>query len=226
MPSAPISQFTPTKLQCRLVRALIHYVACLFGLILAVILMKAGLHAIRKSHELVISPDRPRKLGEFTLTDRTGHPFRRSQLQHQYCVVSFVFTSCGSKCLLVSRQMEDIQQLTEGQADVRLVSFTIDPRTDTPQVLAKFAATYHADTNRWLFLTGERSVILPLIETSFLSRAVPDDDRFSDLFLNTERIALLDPAGVVRAYFDGTRPNISLAVVEELRQLRHSNRIQ
>jgi protein SCO1 len=204
----------------------VDVVLCLVGLVIAGAIMKAGLAGMRHDHELTITPDRPRRLGEFILTERSGCSVERSVLNKQFCVVSFVFTSCGSKCLSVSHQMEDIQRLTQGQTDVRLVSFTIDPRTDTPNVLAKFAATYHADTNRWLFLTGDRSVMMPLIEASFLPRAVPDDDRFSDLFLHTERIALLDTGGNVRAFFDGTRPDIAPAVVAELNKLRSTMAIR
>jgi len=64
--------------------------------------------------------------------------------------------------------MAEIQQLTATNADVRLVSLTVDPRSDTPPVLAKWGARFGADTNRWCFLTGSKTVLHGLIAKSFL----------------------------------------------------------
>src|SRR2546429_4462266 len=40
--------------------------------------------------------------------------------------------------------------------EVKLVSFTVDPEHDTPSALAEYAARYHAQPERWHFLTGPR----------------------------------------------------------------------
>ena len=65
--------------------------------------------------------------------------------------------------------MAQIQQLTTNQPDVRLVSLTVDPRDDTPAVLAKYGERFGADTNRWLLLTGDRTTLYGLIGASFLA---------------------------------------------------------
>ena len=39
--------------------------------------------------------------------------------------------------------------------EVRLVSFSVDPYNDTPEVLTEYAKRYNADPERWLFLTGD-----------------------------------------------------------------------
>lgn len=216
----PKLEIEPTKPEDKPTTVTFHLIVGFCGLALASAAISGGLLASHRSMSAVIKPDHPRHLADFTLTDRSGRIVQRSELRDHYCIVGFVFTSCGSTCLLVSRQLEEIQRLTEGQNDVRLVSFTVDPRTDTPPVLTKFAASFNADPNRWLFLTGNKSDILPVIETSFLPKAIPGDERFSDLFLNTDRIVLLDTDGRVRAYFDGKQPGAARAVVTELRHLR------
>jgi protein SCO1/2 len=117
--------------------------------------------------------------------------------------------------------MAQIQQLTTNQPDVRLVSLTVDPRTDTAPVLAKYGESYGADTNRWLLLTGEKTALYDLIGTSFLPQDV--DDPLSYMpgnFAHTERIAVVDSHGNVQAYFDGLRDDAADSVVAEIAHLR------
>ena len=168
-----------------------------------------------------IPPDHARRLIDFSLTDDTGRNVTRTELDGKILVVSFLFTSCSLTCPEVTKRMAEIQKLTAGQADVRLVSLTVDPRSDTPPVLAKFGAHYGLDTNRWFMLTGDKAVLHELIGTSFLARDA--DDPFNSMpgnFTGTERIAVVDPQGRIRVYFDGLRPETTAAVIAETVQLR------
>jgi protein SCO1/2 len=117
--------------------------------------------------------------------------------------------------------MAEIQRLTADAPDVRLVSLTVDPRSDTPPVLAKWGARFGADTNRWRLLTGEKTVLHGLIAKSFLAQ--DNGDPFNSMpghFTGTERIAVVDQHGRTRIYFDGLRPETPAAVVKEISQLR------
>ncbi|HLP77279.1 MAG TPA: SCO family protein, partial [Candidatus Paceibacterota bacterium] len=84
-------------------------------------------------------PDRPRQLAAFSLTDRTGRTVTQDDVAGKILVVNFVFTSCSLSCRAVNDRMAEIQRLVGDASDVQLVSLTVDPRTDTPSVLAKFA---------------------------------------------------------------------------------------
>ena len=168
-----------------------------------------------------ILPDRERRLGDFWLTDETGRTVTRAELAGKILVVSFLFTSCSLTCPEVSRRMADIQRLTLTDAGVRLVSLTVDPRSDTPPVLAKWGARFGADTNRWLLLTGSRPVLHGLIAQSFLAQ--DNGDPFNSMpgnFTGTERIAVVDRHGRTRIYFDGLREETPAAVAAEIARLR------
>jgi cytochrome oxidase Cu insertion factor (SCO1/SenC/PrrC family) len=168
-----------------------------------------------------LAPDQPRALTNFALLDSSGRPVTRADLDGKILAVSFLFTGCGTTCPEVSRHMAQIQQLTTNQPDVRLVSLTVDPRSDTPPVLAKWGARYGADTNRWLMLTGPKPAVEQLIRTSFL--AADPGDPFNSMpgnFAGTERIALVDRHGRVRVYFDGLRTEAPAVVVAAIAQLR------
>jgi cytochrome oxidase Cu insertion factor (SCO1/SenC/PrrC family) len=167
-----------------------------------------------------ILPDKERTLGEFSLTDESGHTVTCADLDGKILVVSFLFTSCSLTCPEVTKRMAEIQRLTATNADVRLVSLTVDPRSDTPPVLAKWGARFGADTNRWRLLTGEKTVLHGLIAKSFLA---PDNgDPFNSMpghFTGTERIAVVNQHGRTRIYFDGLRPETPATVAKEISQL-------
>jgi protein SCO1/2 len=167
-----------------------------------------------------ILPDRERTLGEFSLTDENGIAVTRTELAGKILVVSFLFTSCSLTCPEVTKRMAEIQRLTANDADVRLVSLTVDPRTDTPAVLAKWGVRFGVDTSRWQFLTGDKIVLHTLIAKSFLAQ--DNADPFNSMpgnFTGTERIAVVDQHGRTRIYFDGLRLETSAAVVAEITKL-------
>ena len=171
-----------------------------------------------------ILPDKERTLGEFYLTDENGRAVTRAELEGKILVVSFLFTSCSLTCPEVTKRMAEIQRFTAKDADVRLVSLTVDPRTDTPAVLAKWGARFGADTNRWQMLTGDKAALHGLIAKSFLAQ--DNSDPFNSMpgnFTGTERIAVVDKHGRTRIYFDGLRPETSAAVVAEITKLHVEN---
>ena len=174
-------------------------------------------------HEKVsrIQPDRPRQLADFSLTDRTGRTVTRAELDGKILVVDFLLTSCSLTCQEVNRRMAEIQHHTAGQPDVRFISLTVDPRTDTPAALMKFGDRFGADTNRWLMLTGDKTAMYHLIATSFLDQDLNDPFAYMPgNFSHTDRIAVVDAQGNVQAYFDGLRRETTEQVVAEITRLR------
>jgi protein SCO1 len=168
-----------------------------------------------------IAPDQLRRLENFALTDENGNTVARADVRGKILAVSFLFTSCSLTCPEVSKRMAEIQNLTATKDDVRLLSLTVDPRTDTPAALAKWGARFGADTNRWRLLTGDKAQLLWLIGTSFL--ATDTNNPFNSMpgnFAGTERIAVVDKRGNVRAFFDGLRLDTPAAVVAKMDELR------
>ncbi len=158
-----------------------------------------------------------RHLGEFALTNRNGELIRRSDLKGQWLVVNFVFTSCGISCLQVNRHMAEIQRRTTNRTDVRLVSLSVDPRSDTPASLARFADRFGADPVRWLFLTGEKGVLYPLIENSFLgpTKSPPVAGQPAGM-IHSDHIAVMDDTGRLVRIFDGLKSSVADEVIAAL----------
>ena len=168
-----------------------------------------------------LPPDKERQLVNFVFTDSSGREVKRDDMRGKILAVSFLFTSCSLTCPEVSKRMAEIQKLTAGAPDVRLLSLTVDPRSDTPPVLAKWGARFGADTNHWNLLTGDQAQLHFVIGTSFL--ATETNNPFNSMpgnFGGTDRIAVVDKQGRVRAFFDGLRIETPAAVVAEIARLR------
>ncbi len=166
------------------------------------------------------------QLGDFTFTERSGRLVPRAELDGKILVVGFVFTSCGVDCLIASKTMADVQEKLGEREDVQLVSLTIDPGTDNPEVLKKFAEKYEADRDGWLFLTGDKDEVADTLQSSFLA-----EDEYEGMVVPVHlpagrlplvsRIYLLDREGRIRESFDArkmTTPAAIVAAVETLNQ--------
>lgn len=170
----------------------------------------------------LIQPDHPRQLVDFSLTNSAGGVVTRRDLSGRILVVDFLFTSCSLTCPAVNSQMAQIQRLTTNDPDIKLVSITVDPRDDTPSVLQKYGAGFGADTNRWFFLTGNKSELYNLIGNSFLSKDAADPFGYMPgNFAHTERIAIVDSQGKLHGYFDGLNQETAGAVAAEINKLRN-----
>ena len=93
----------------------------------------------------------------FALVDQSGATVRSESLRGRALVVSFVFTTCAEACPLITAQLARTQARVRTEkldARVRFVSITLDPVTDTPEVLRRYAAAHGIDLTTWHFLTG------------------------------------------------------------------------
>jgi cytochrome oxidase Cu insertion factor (SCO1/SenC/PrrC family) len=113
---------------------------------------------------------------DFSLIERGGRQITRADLQGRVWIANFIYTHCTDTCPLQSARMARLQADFSAEGGVRLVSFTVDPEQDTPQVLAEYATRFGADRERWLFLTGEKNDLYALARDGFhLSVADPGD---------------------------------------------------
>ena len=107
--------------------------------------------------------------------------------------------------------MAKIQQALAGDPHVQLVTFTVDPQTDTPAVLAAYADKFHADPNKWWFLTGPEKPLYALIENGFLqavqdNRGTPQQDGQFTVTHSTY-FALVDANGIMRGAYQSQDPD-------------------
>jgi cytochrome oxidase Cu insertion factor (SCO1/SenC/PrrC family) len=111
---------------------------------------------------------------DFSLVERGGRQVRLADLRGKVWIANFIYTHCTDTCPLQSALMGRLQAEFSAEPDLRLVSITVDPEQDTPEVLAEYAGRFGADRDRWLFLTGDKKALYALALQGFrLSVADP-----------------------------------------------------
>jgi protein SCO1/2 len=139
---------------------------------------------------------------DFQLVNQNGRSFGSAQLIGKIWVADFIFTTCPGPCPMISTRMSELQKPLE-KTDVHLVSFTVDPIKDTPEVLRGYAEKLRAQSGRWDFLTGDQSVIYHLSREGF-KLAVSDGSAEAGVPVHSTRMVLVDRHGEIRGYYEAT----------------------
>jgi protein SCO1 len=131
----------------------------------------------------------------FVLTAQNGLPFDSKRLAGAPWLASFFFTSCNGPCPRMNVAIRNVQEETYPFQGLKIVSFSVDPERDTPEVLAAYAKRYKADPDRWFFLTGPRATLSALSKDAFLAGELDMAQSHST------RIMLVDARGRVRGHY-------------------------
>jgi protein SCO1 len=156
-------------------------------------------------------------IADFKLTNQIGKTISRQNLQGKVYVADFFFTRCGNPtfCPRMSSELSRVQAKFANKPQVQLVSFTVDPEHDTPEVLRKYAQNYQANAKQWHFLTGSKKTIYDLAFHSFKVNALEEKDVVTPDFIHTTKLILVDEQGRIRGYYDGTsREEVDKLMVE------------
>jgi len=157
----------------------------------------------------------------FQLVNQNGRAFGSAQLAGKIWIADFVYTSCPGPCPMISSRMSELQKPLE-QTDVHLVSFSVDPEKDTPEVLRGYAEKLQGDPKCWDFLTGSKSAIYKLSHDGF-KLAVSDGGAEAGIPVHSTRMVLVDRHGEIRGYYDATEAD---AVTKLLADTSHLLREQ
>jgi cytochrome oxidase Cu insertion factor (SCO1/SenC/PrrC family) len=122
---------------------------------------------------------------------------------------------------MISSRMSELQKPLR-KTDVHLVSFTVDPEKDTPEILRSYAEKLSAQPTRWDFLTGSKSAIYDLSKNGF-KLAAADGSEDAGVPVHSTRFVLVDRHGEIRGYYEALAPD---AVTKLLADANHLLREQ
>jgi protein SCO1/2 len=133
---------------------------------------------------------------DFSFTTQDGKTLSRADMLGKVWVVDFFFTRCPGPCPVMSSRMAEISKELKKAKDVRLVSVSIDPEHDTPEVLSAYASRLNADPNRWIFLTGHKKEIDEFTTKGMLQVLATDP---AGIPTHSTRFLVVDREGKIRS---------------------------
>ncbi|MBI3269854.1 MAG: DUF420 domain-containing protein [Planctomycetes bacterium] len=188
------------------------------GVAVAIGLLLAAAGAAARAGPL--PPELPGVLPPFTFQERGGRTVRAEDLRGSSWIADFIFTRCGGPCPRLTGEMARLQRELPGS--VRLVTFTVDPEHDTPEVLARYAEFAGANPERWLFLSGPKAELHRLIGEGFHLTAEDQPADPENPFLHDTRFVLVDDSGRIRGYYLVDDPEALARLRSDARRLELS----
>lgn len=148
------------------------------------------------------------EIEDFTFTNQNNEEVGLSDLKGEVWLADFIFTNCTTVCLSMTPNMVDLQQQFKDEGmDVRIVSFSVDPTFDKPEVLKSYAENYGADLASWDLLTGYAPEFLDRFAMDNF-RTVARKPEDSDQVLHGTGFYLVDKNGVIMKTYDGVNPPV------------------
>lgn len=157
------------------------------------------------------------KIRPFSFYNQDSIVINSDTLKRYIYIADFFFTSCPSICPKVMKEMLKIHEAVKDNPNIRLVSFTIDPKRDTPEKLKLYAGNLGIHTKNWHFLSGDKDFTLDLANDFFV--VALEDPEAPGGFDHSGKIILVDQDGHVRSFTEGTDSSKTDQFIEDIFKL-------
>lgn len=165
------------------------------------------------------------QIPEFTMRDQNGREHTRDIFKGNWTIMAFSFTNCPTACPIMHSHLIRAQELLKG-TPVKIVTISVDPENDTPEVMKAYAQRVTADESRWTFLSGDVTTMRRVVEgLKFALRDDPSiivtlpDGRTMPNILHPTQFIIVSPDVKIVALESGTQVDSAERVEAKVRRL-------
>ena len=165
---------------------------------------------------------------EFSLTNQNNETISNETYEGKVYVLEFFFSTCPTICPKMNANLKQVEMQFKGQKDFGVASITINPETDTSEVLKKHAQDLEITSENWHFLTGDKEYIYKIANKGFNMYAA-ENSKVNGGFEHSGLFALIDKEGNIRCrkddfgnpilYYDGLEKEGIKAITEDIKLL-------
>lgn len=162
------------------------------------------------------------QIGDFTFLNQNGRKIHSKDLANKVFVAEYFFTTCKTICPVMTMQMKRVHDAYINEDDVIILSFTVDPETDTVEQLKRYANKQGALSGKWHFLTGSKDSLYNLARKSFFVLKPAEAENVGDAgsdFIHTNNFVLVDRQRRIRGYYDGTSQKDTDRLIRDIGRL-------
>lgn len=157
-------------------------------------------------------------ISDFSFLNQDSLEVSQATIDGKIHVANFIFTSCGSICPTMTKNMKTVSDSLKN--DVVFLSYSVTPWIDKPSVLKKFKAKNKIENPNWHFLTGSKSTIYQLARKSYFAEEDIGFSKDSTEFLHTEHFILVDKTKRIRGIYNGTLALEMQQLIEDIKTLK------
>lgn len=140
---------------------------------------------------------------DFSFISNKNEVITQDVMEDKITVVDYFFSTCPGICIPMSNHMKAVQYQFIRHDDLLLLSHTVDPEYDTPEILDEYAERHDARYEKWKFLTGGKPELYHQARKGYFISASEGDGGVED-FIHSNKFVLVDKKKVIRGYYDGT----------------------
>lgn len=157
---------------------------------------------------------------DFEYTTQDNDTLGLNDLEGKWWIADFIFTNCTSVCLPMTSNMVYLQEELKSEGiDVELVSFSVDPDYDSPEVLKEYAEEYDADLSNWTFLTGYDFQTIKELSIKTFRSLLQEPEEGDDQVTHGTRFFLVNPDGKIIKNYDGLKTKSMDEIIEDLKNV-------
>ncbi|GAA0293810.1 protein SCO1/2 [Gracilibacillus halotolerans] len=156
---------------------------------------------------------------DFAYTDQDGNTFEKSELDGEVWIASMIFTNCTTVCPPMTANKVRLQQaLADADVEVELVSFSVDPTIDTPELLTEYITERGGSFDNWHALTGYTDQEIKDFAAKSFKTLVEKPDG-TDQVIHTTSFYLVNKDGYAIKGYNGTKAEEMQDIVEDVKKL-------
>lgn len=154
----------------------------------------------------------------FSFINQDGKLITEKEYEGKVYIADFFFTTCPSICPKMTNTLTLVQEKLQNEPQFAILSHSIDPEYDQPEILKAYAEKNKANTQIWNFVTGDKEEIYDICENYYMSYA-QEDAQAEGGYVHSGFLILVDKHKFVRAAYDGTRPEVADSIVADVKLL-------
>jgi len=154
---------------------------------------------------------------DFKTVNQYGDSIKSINLDDNIYVADFFFTTCPSICPTMHRNMLKVYQEFKDMPDLKIISYTIDPKHDSVAVLKTYADKLGLEGNKWWLLQGKKEEIYQLSSSYLVTFPVEDA---KEKFIHDGYFILVDKQKHIRGQYNGTLPEEVDRLIADIKILK------
>lgn len=160
------------------------------------------------------------QIPNFELQNQNNQKITQATFEDKIYITDFFFTSCTGICPKMTNNMGIIQQAFKDDNDVVLLSHSVTPEHDTPQVLQNYANAKGVIEGKWHLVTGSRDQIYNLGRNQYFVEEDLGIEKSNDEFLHTENFILVDKNKHIRGIYNGLNKTSIQQLIADIKTLK------
>ena len=157
-------------------------------------------------------------ISDFEFVNQKGEKISQETFEGKVYVCDFIFTNCPTICPIMSNQMYQVQEAYADNADVMILSHTVDPERDSVDVLNNYAQNHKANSDKWHFVTGDKEDLYKMGLKNYMV-SMDENDVAPGGFLHSAAFILVDKQRRVRGVYNGTDEEEVNQLIEDIKVL-------